>query len=129
MVLLHAMAAFGLAAALEGPWLAGGLSLLGISAWTSLRQSAAGLLRLVVRDDGSLTWTGGGGVGGEGMVLAVACAQPWLTSFCVGSGDGRRFWVSLFGDEASADELRRLRVRLRWAPDPGRAGPPAAPGT
>ena len=120
---LHALAAIGLAASLPWQALVPALAVPGVSLWLALRPSATRLKELAIDADGTARWTLRSGVAGTGAVLATACVQPWLTSFCLGSPGGARVWVALLGDEAPADALRRLRVWLRWAPSPGEADP------
>jgi hypothetical protein len=88
-----------------------------------LLQGRAAVRRAHWRTDGSW-WL----VDGEGRVWRYRQAearlvQPWLIVLRLQGGEGAR-WLLLAGDSASADTLRRLRIRLRrMAAGAGQADP------
>jgi hypothetical protein len=74
------------------------------SAIRTLELSATGAVRC---QDGLGQWR-------DGEILAGSYVSRWLIVAVLGSGDGRRHSLVLLPDCAAAEELRRLRVWLRW---------------
>jgi len=102
--------ATGLWLAASGQWLAAGaVALAALWAW-QVRQHGC---RLGLRDDGVCEID----AGTEAVVASAFCGAGWVVLRLAGAG---RVWPAsrvlvLAPDAASAEELRQLRVWLKWA--------------
>jgi len=113
------------AAALAGAWVslpAAALPLVasGIAlAWAShvahaLQRGRAALHALVLDADGGARCLDGSGQWHEAEILRGSYVSAWLIVVILGGGGRRRRALVLLPDAAAGDELRRLRVWLRW---------------
>lgn len=99
-----------------------GLALL-ISAALSIRQHAlrrgsAAVCALRFEDRQTLQMRRGNGLWQAGRIAGSSTVGPWLILLNIEHQPKGISHVLLLGDELGADELRRLRVWLRWGPAP-----------
>ena len=122
----HAVAIVSACISLSG-WaqylVAGGvlLSAVGCLAQALLRVPAAAV-SLELRPDGSASWRDRRGAWREGRLEGGQLVWPALIILGLRQSRPSRKWIVLMPDSARADELRRLRVWLRWQPEPGPVG-------
>jgi hypothetical protein len=115
---LHVMPLALLPAAMEpGPWMVGVGALIGLS-WLSVRRHAAfgygprAIARISIDPDGRWSIANVHGKRLDAELLGDSVAWSWLLILNFRDGDGRRRTRVLFGDETTAEGLRRLRARL-----------------
>jgi toxin CptA len=119
---MHALALVAVWAALSGPQ--GYLAGLGIlaSLATSLRrallQTPRSALALDLHEDGRGSWKDRSGAWHAGILGTYRFVSTWLVVLELGSKGLRAKRVVLLADSAPADDLRRLRVWLRWRAPP-----------
>ena len=111
MVLL-ALLAVGLAALPAGWQLALGAGVIGLAGWSARR--AAPVTRLRIGADGGLQCQDAVGEWQPMAVLGDSFVSPALIVLRYRDGGAVRV-RTLLPDSAPADDLRRLRVSLRWA--------------
>ena len=97
------------------PPLAAGIGL----AWAwhgaqALQRGPRALRALELQAEGGVRWRDGLGQWQDGEILAESYESRWLIVVVLGAGGRRRRSLVLLPDAAAADELRRLRVWLRW---------------
>ena len=63
---------------------------------------------------GHARWQDGAGLWREAEILPSSYASDWLVVVNLGGSDRRHLALVLLPDCAAAEELRRLRVWLRW---------------
>ncbi len=108
-----ALVAVGLAALPAGARLALGAGAIGLTAWSWRRAGVRGTLRLVA--DGRLQSRDGQGAWCDIEVLGDSLVSPALVVLRYRiAADNRVRCLTLLPDSAAADDLRRLRVSLRW---------------
>ena len=112
MVLL-ALLAVGLAALPAGWQLALGAGVIGLAVGSARR--AAPVIRLRIGADGGLQCRDAAGAWQAMAVLGDSFVSPALIVLRYRDGDSVVRTRTLLPDSASADDLRRLRVSLRWA--------------
>lgn len=112
MVLL-ALLAVGLAALPAGWKLALGAGVIGLAGWSARR--AAPVTRLRIGADGRLQCQDAAGEWQAMVVLGDSFVSPALIVLRYRDGGGAVRTRTLLPDSAPADDLRRLRVSLRWA--------------
>ncbi|HKB63482.1 MAG TPA: protein YgfX [Burkholderiales bacterium] len=95
----------------------------------ALHRSSRAAVSLELREDGRASWRDRNGRWHEGR---LANEHFVSTAFVVlrldQTGRGRK-WLVLMGDSARPEDLRRLRVWLRWRRELGSGGNPARAGT
>ena len=129
----HALAIVSACISLNG-WaqylVAGGvlLSAVGCLAEVLFRLPAAAV-SLELRADGSASWSDRRGARHEGWLNGGQFVWPSLIVLGIKQSGRSRKWIVLMRDSAPADDLRRLRVWLRWQPEPRPDGrkPPVLP--
>lgn len=108
-----ALVAVGLAALPAGTQLALGAGVIGLTAWNWRRAGVQGTFRLVA--DGRLQCRDGQGAWCDIEVLGDSLVSPALVVLRYRTAaDSRVRCLTLLPDSAAADDLRRLRVSLRW---------------
>lgn len=115
--LFAAMTALALAAvwlAALPPWLQGG-STVALAGLVLHGRRRATWPRLRIAADGRLQVRAGTGPWREIETLADSFVSPVLIVLRYRPPDGRVRSLALLSDSAPADDLRRLRVSLRWA--------------
>jgi hypothetical protein len=126
----HAVALFAAWASLSG-WLlaavAAGVSV--SAAWSlaeSLHRSGAAAVALEIREDGGAAWQDRGGTWHPARLGAGHFVAGGLIVAELRQAE-RRKWLALLPDAAAPEDLRRLRLWLRWrrAPDLEKGGGPA----
>ena len=108
-----ALLAVGLAALPAGWQLALGAGVIGLAVGSARR--AAPVTRLRIDADGGLQCQDAAGEWQAMAVLGDSFVSPALIVLRYRDGDGPVRTRTLLPDSAAADELRRLRVSLRWA--------------
>lgn len=108
-----ALLAVGLAALPAGWQLALGAGVIGLVIWAARR--AAPITRLRIGADGGLQCQDAAGEWQAMAVLGDSFVSPVLIVLRYRDEDGAVRTRTLLPDSAAADELRRLRVSLRWA--------------
>lgn len=68
---------------------------------------------LELKAEGAVRWQDGSGEWRDGEILSGSYVSGWLLVLIL-RGGGRRRSLVLLPDAAAADDLRRLRVWLRW---------------
>ena len=117
-LLLLVMAALALVAVwlADLPWgvrLLLGMAVAALSVWGWRRASLSGKLRLAV--DGRLQCLDGTGAWCDVDILDDSFVSTVLIVLRYRMADGKRRALTLLPDSADSDDLRRLRVSLRWA--------------
>lgn len=108
-----ALVAVGLAALPAATRLALGAGVIGLVAWSWRRAGVRDTLRLV--GDGRLQCRDGQGAWCDIEVLGDSLVSPALVVLRYRTAaDSRVQCLTLLPDSAAADDLRRLRVSLRW---------------
>ena len=102
------------------------LSAAGCLAEVLLRRPATAV-SLELRADGSASWRESRGTWREGRLEGGQLVWPALVILGIKQARRRRKWIVLMPDSAPADDLKRLRVWLRWQPEArlDRRKPPA----
>jgi len=80
----------------------------------ALQQGRRSLRALELDAHGAVRWQDGSRQWHEGEVLASSYVSGWLVVLNLGASGRRARSVVLLPDCAAADELRQLRVWLRW---------------
>lgn len=117
--LVHAAALGALAATRLPDWAVAALAAtVLVSSIHHLRRhatlsAAAAVRRLVWTRDGEWLVTDAEGLASVARLLPGAFVTPWLVVLNLRSGHGARHSVLLTRDNCDAEQLRRLRVRLR----------------
>lgn len=109
---LLALAAVWLAALPPGPQVAATLALVGYVLYGRRRRAPWPLLRIAA--DGRLQARDPAGDWGDIETLADSFVSPALIVLRYRQAGGRVRSLTLLADSAAADDLRRLRVSLRW---------------
>jgi len=94
-----------------------------------LHRSSTAAVSLELHSDGRASWRDRNGTWHEGRLGADHFVSTALLVIGLDQIERGRKWVVLMADSASTEELRRLRVWLRWRRGAGSAGsmdPPAA---
>lgn len=84
----------------------------------ALRRGSTAVCALRFEDKEALQLRRGNGLWQAGRIAGSSTVGPWLTVLNVEHQPKGISHVLLLGDELGADELRRLRVWLRWGPAP-----------
>ncbi len=79
-----------------------------------LRPGRNGVCSLELTADGSARWQDRAGQWHEAEILPDAYVSSWLIVLRLGAEGRRRLALALLPDSAAANDLRRLRVWLRW---------------
>lgn len=79
----------------------------------ALHLSPAAVRAVEMNDSGGVRWRDGAARWHEGGLLPGSYVSAWLIVLLLGA-EGRRQALVLLPDSAAAEELRRLRVWLRW---------------
>ncbi len=108
-----ALLAVGLAALPAGWKLALGAGVIGLAGWSARRT--APVTRLRIGADGELQCQDAAGEWRAMAVLGDSFVSPVLIVLRYRDGGGAVRTRTLLPDSAAADDLRRLRVSLRWA--------------
>jgi hypothetical protein len=95
----------------------------------SLHGSAGAAVSLEVHADGSAAWRDRRGSWHEAKLGNDHFVSALLMVVRLDAAAMRRKWIVLLPDSAPHDDLRRLRVWLRWRREsgPGKIGEPAKP--
>ncbi|MGB7542668.1 MAG: protein YgfX [Burkholderiales bacterium] len=87
----------------------------------TIHRSASAVTALELRTEGRAAWRDRGGNWHEGRLRRDNFVSVPLVVIGLDQSQPSRKWIVLLSDSAPADELRRLRVWLRWgAPGPGK---------
>lgn len=104
---------------LDWYWRAVALLLIAGSLWSVLRSSRFASLRLTARDGLSFIGADGGRV--EASLLPESTFFTWLVVLRFRIGEERKgHAVTLFPDQMSREEFRKLRLWLRWNASAGK---------
>ena len=79
-----------------------------------LQYGTRGVRALELGADGGVRWQDGCGEWHEASILPGSYVSGWLVAVNLGGGGRRAYPLVLLPDCAAAEELRRLRVWLRW---------------
>ena len=79
-----------------------------------LQWGTRGVRTLVLAPDGGTRWQDGSGQWNEGSILPGSYVSGWLVVVNLDGGGRHVYPLVLLPDSAAAEELRRLRVWLRW---------------
>ena len=118
LALLHILALFSATVSLEG-WplaLAGAgvcLSAAG-SIGDALRRWPRSALELELCDDGGAAWRDRRGAWHQGRIAGPSYVSSWLLIAPLSSPGERRRLLVLMPDSAEREDLRKLRLWLRW---------------
>jgi len=93
-----------------------------------LHRSSSAPASLELHADGRASWRDRYGAWHEGGLGAGHFVSSALVVMALDRMEGGRKWVVLMADCAPAEELRRLRIWLRWRPGAGPAGSADPPG-
>jgi toxin CptA len=107
-----ALGAIGLAALPVGVRLALGAAVIGLGAW-GWRQTLP-LASLRIAADGRLQWLDDAAEWRDAEVLGDSFVSPALIVLRYRTAGRQAGALTLLSDSADADDLRRLRVSLRW---------------
>ncbi len=88
-------------------------------------SARAAAVSLELRADGHASWRDRNGEWHEGRLGADHFVSTALVVMGLDQIERGRKWVVLMADSASPEELRRLRIRLRWSDEAGSADPTA----
>jgi hypothetical protein len=80
----------------------------------ALHRTAGTVCALELAAEGNARWQDGSGQWYEAEILPSSYVSSWLVVVNLGAGGGRRRSLVLLPDCAAADDLRRMRVWLRW---------------
>ena len=80
----------------------------------ALQRGKRAVRALEVAENGDARWQDGSGQWHEAGILPGSYVSNWLVVVNLGAAGGRSRSLVLLQDCAAADELRRLRVWLRW---------------
>jgi toxin CptA len=86
----------------------------------SLHLPPRAATRLELDTGGRCTWRDRRGEWHEARLGAEHFVSTWLVVICLLEPMLRRKWIVILPDSVPADEFRRLRVWLRWQPEPRR---------
>jgi hypothetical protein len=86
----------------------------------SLHLATHAATRLDLGTGGRCAWRDRGGQWHEARLAAERFVSTWLVVVCLLEPMLRRKWIVILPDSAPAGEFRRLRVWLRWQPEPRR---------
>lgn len=129
---VHALALVAVCLSLGG-WprflVVSGVLLSGLACVVETRQrSLAAAVSLQLNPDGRASWRDRSGRWHEGRLEGGQFVSAALVVLSLRRAELRRKWLVLAPDSASTDELRRLRVWLRWraeaSPDERKAADP-----
>ncbi len=84
----------------------------------ALRRGSAAVRALRFEDREKVQLRRGDGLWQAGRIAGSSTVGPWLTVLNIEHQPKGMSHVVLLGDELNADDLRRLRVWLRWGPAP-----------
>lgn len=87
-----------------------------------LHRSSTAAVSLELHADGRASWRDRDGIWHEGKLGADHFVSTALVVMGLEQMERGRKWVVLMADSASAEELRRLRIWLRWRHGAGSAG-------
>src|SRR5882762_10019794 len=94
-----------------------------------LQRSSRATVSLQLREDGGASWRDRKGRWHEGRLRSDHFVSTALVVLGLDlTGRGRK-WLVLLGDSALPEDLRRLRVWLRWRSDVGSGKSPTRPRT
>jgi hypothetical protein len=79
----------------------------------ALQRSGSAMRALELKAEGAVRWQDGSGEWRDAEILSGSYVSGWLLVLIL-RGGGRRRSLVLLPDAAAADDLRRLRVWLRW---------------
>lgn len=118
LALLHALALLSAGVSLEGlPLAVAGagvcLSAAG-SLGEALRRWPRSALEMELRDDGGAAWRDRRGAWHEGKIAGPNYVSSWLLIAALASPGGHRRLLVLLPDAADPEDLRKLRLWLRW---------------
>ena len=88
-----------------------------------LHRSSRAAVSLELREDGRASWRERNGARHEGRLGSDHFVSAALVVLGLDQNEQCRKWVVLMADSASAEELRRLRIRLRWRDGAGSVDP------
>lgn len=115
---VHALALVAAWASLSGwpQYLVVSGVLLSAAGWIaeSLHRSSGAAVSLELQADGRASWMDRGGAWHEGRLGAEHFVSAALVVVALGQAPLRRKWIVLMPDSARPDQMRRLRVWLRW---------------
>jgi toxin CptA len=80
----------------------------------ALQRGEGSARALELTANGDARWQDGSGQWHQVEILASSYVSDWLVVVNLGAGGARGRSLVLLPDSAGADELRRLRVWLRW---------------
>ena len=83
----------------------------------SLQRGKQAVQALELSAEGKVRWQNGSGQWHDAQILASSYVSAWLVVMNLGAREGRTRSVVLLPDSAAAEDLRRLRVWLRWHPE------------
>ena len=86
----------------------------------SLHLPPRAATRLELEAGGRCAWLDRRGQWHEAQLGAEHFVSTWLVVVCLLQPMLRRKWIVILPDSVTADEFRRLRVWLRWRPEPRR---------
>jgi len=89
----------------------------------TLHRSSTAAVSLELHADGRACWRDRNGAWHEGRLGADHFVSTALVVMGLDQIERGRKWVVLMADSASAEELRRLRIRLRWRDGAGSVDP------
>src|SRR6266849_595186 len=88
----------------------------------TLHRSSTATVSLELHADGRASWRDRNGAWHEGRLGADHFVSTALVVMGLDQNEQCRKWVVLMADSASTEELRRLRIWLRWRRAGGSAG-------
>jgi len=88
----------------------------------TLHRSSTAAVSLELHSDGRASWRDRNGTWHEGRLGADHFVSTALVVMGLEQVERGRKWVVLMADSASTEELRRLRIWLRWRRAAGSAG-------
>ena len=91
----------------------------------TLHRSSRAAVSFELHADGRASWRDRSGAWHEGKLGADHFVSTALVVMGLDQIEQGRKWVVLMADSASAEGLRRLRIRLRWSDEAGSADPNA----
>ncbi len=83
----------------------------------ALQRGKRAVQALELGAEGKARWQDGAGQWHDAQILASSYVSAWLVVMNLGANAGPTRSVVLLPDSAAAEDLRRLRVWLRWRPD------------
>ena len=118
LALLHLLALFSASVSLEG-W---PLAVIGVGVCLSatgsigdaLRRWPRSALEIELRDDGGAAWRDRRGAWHEGRSTSPNYVSPWLVIAALAVPGAPRRLLVLTPDAADPEDLRKLRLWLRW---------------